>query len=234
MTTYAPVYPHDPLVEVFPNVFLLHGSIGLGPGMSMNRNMVVFREEDALTLVNPVRVEPEILQPLGKVRDLVRLGDFHGLDDRYYQDTYGATLWCQLGQSIYPVSADEVTSLTPNGPLPISSAKLFAFENAAYPEAAILHEKTGLLVTTDSLQNHTDWSYVSFITRLFLCVVGLRGGLVIGGPWLKRVGSAGGDLRADFARLLQLDFKHLVGAHGTLLRDHAKREVERVVADRFE
>ena len=231
--TYPPIYPYDPLEEIFPNVYLLHGSIRIGPGMTMNRNMVVFRQNDSLTLVNSVRVEERVLEPLGKVEHLLRLGDFHGLDDRYYQDSYGAKLWCQEGQTTYRVDPETTEKLAVDASLPVQSAKLFVFENARYPEAALLHQESGLLVTTDSLQNHIDWSYVSVLTRLFMFAAGLRNGLVIGPPWLRRATSSGGDLEPDFRRLLDLDFRHLIGAHGRLLKDDARQSLENVVRSVF-
>ena len=190
---------------------------------------MVFRSGQSLTLVNPVRVDETVLKPLGNVEHIIRLGDFHGLDDQYYQETYGASLWCQPGQTVYPVDSEDVTVLTSATSLPVPFCRLFIFEHAKFPEAALLHEETGLLVTVDSLQYHVDWSYVSLLTKLFMTVVGLRNGLVIGPPWLKRVTPTTGSLEADFRSLLNLDFKHIVGAHGQLLRNDAKQNVERAV-----
>lgn len=51
-----PAYPHDPIVELFPEVFLLHGSIRMGRGMRMNRNMLILRQDGELSLINPVRM----------------------------------------------------------------------------------------------------------------------------------------------------------------------------------
>lgn len=40
---YPPAYPHAPIQRLYPGVFLLHGSIKMGPGMRMNRNMVILQ-----------------------------------------------------------------------------------------------------------------------------------------------------------------------------------------------
>jgi hypothetical protein len=53
------VYPHDPLVELVPDVFFVHGSMRMGPGMLINRNMAVVRHGTEVTLVNPIRLSPE-------------------------------------------------------------------------------------------------------------------------------------------------------------------------------
>ncbi|MGJ8757170.1 hypothetical protein ACSFV5_05525 [Acinetobacter sp. HC8-3S] len=40
---YAPIYPHDPIIEIFENIYLLRGSLKLGLGLLMNRNMIVLK-----------------------------------------------------------------------------------------------------------------------------------------------------------------------------------------------
>lgn len=55
----------------------------------MNRNMVIVKSGDELALINPVRLSDAALSQLdalGNVRHVLRLGDFHGLDDRFYVD----------------------------------------------------------------------------------------------------------------------------------------------------
>ena len=84
---YAPIYPHDPLIEIFENIYLLRGSIKLGFGFSMNRNMIILKQDGELTLINAVRIsEPELekLNNLGQIKHVIRLGDFHGLDDQFW------------------------------------------------------------------------------------------------------------------------------------------------------
>jgi hypothetical protein len=39
--TYPAPSPHDAIEEIFPEVFMVHGSIRMAPGMQINRNMVV-------------------------------------------------------------------------------------------------------------------------------------------------------------------------------------------------
>ena len=57
--------------------------------------------------------------------------------------------------------------------------------------------------------------------------------LLIGGPWLKRVTPQGGSLAPDFERLLALDFEHVVGAHGQLLREAAKPILKAAISKPF-
>lgn len=68
--------------------------------MRLNRTMVVVRNERELSSINPVRLSAPAEAPLGKlgqVRYVIRIGYYHGLDDRYYVDPYGTEFWCQPG-----------------------------------------------------------------------------------------------------------------------------------------
>lgn len=232
---YPPAYPHDPITPLFDNVYLVHGSIKIGPAMRMNRNMVIVRSGDQLTLINPVRLNDDALSQLdalGTVRNVMRLGDFHGLDDRFYVDRYQADFWCQPQSETYkaPV-ASHVISAQASPPMP--GAQFFVYEAAKFPEACLLLSDLKLLITTDSIQYWPDWRYTTFVTRCVLRMMGFKLTLLIGGPWLKRVTRQGASLAPDFERLLALDFNHVLGAHGQLLRDTAKPMLKEVVSQTF-
>lgn len=232
---YPPAFPHDPITPIFENVYLVHGSIRIGPGMRMNRNMVIVKEGGELTLINPVRMSEEALNKLdalGSVRHVMRLGDFHGLDDQFYVDRYQASFWCQTGQCTYKTpTPDHVVCSTATPP--VSGAEFFIFETARFPEAALLLKEHKLLVTTDSIQYWADWSYTSLFTRFVVWLMGFRLTLLIGGPWLKRVTPKGSSLLPEFERLLTLDFEHVVAAHGRLLRHEAKPMLKAAMARSF-
>lgn len=232
---YPAAFPHDPVVKIFENVYFVHGSIKIGPGMRMNRNMVFIKEGGELTLINPVRVSEEELmkiEAIGKISHVIRLGDFHGLDDAFYIDRYQAKFWCQAGQTTYktPAPTNEVSATAIP---PISNAEFFIFESAKFPEAALLLKEHKLLITTDSIQFWQDWSHTSAFTKLVLWLMGFRLTLLIGGPWLKRVTAQGSSLKPEFERLLKLDFNHLVAAHGGLLRNEAKPMLKAAIAKTF-
>lgn len=225
---YPAPFAHEPIAELFADIFLVHGSVRAGPGMRMNRNMIVLRQDGELTIVGAVRLgqngEAE-LEALGKVKHVVRIGYFHGLDDRYYVDKYGAEFWCQAGSDRYREPAP-TNLLDESVGLPIADARLFRFKDAKLPEAALLIERHGgLLITSDSLQHWTDWSYGSWLAKLVMRAFGFSLRTLIGTFWLKYMTPKGGTLKADFARLLQLEFRHLIGAHGRLSRDSAHEEV---------
>lgn len=224
---YPPAYPHDELKLLYPDVYLLHGSIRMGPGMRMNRNMVVLRNGRDLTLVNPVRMDDDglaKLDQLGDVKQILRLGDFHGLDDRFYVDRYECDFWAQDGQDTYklPKATRTITSTT-EAPLP--NSEFFIFESAKYPEAALLLKDHGLLITTDSVQYHADWSYFSWLTKSAFKLLGFKIGMNIGPPWVKRVTAEGSSLKPDFEKLLLLDFDSVIAAHGSLLKTGAKEAI---------
>jgi len=231
---YPPVYPHDELRELYQGVYLLHGSIRMGPGMRMNRNMIILKQGQDLVLINPVRMDEASLvslDALGTVRHILRLGDFHGLDDAFYLDRYDCEFWAQPGQTTYPLP-QATRQITADTESPFPASEFFIFESAAYPEAALLLKEHRLLITTDSVQYHANWNYFSWFTRFAFRLLGFKPGINIGPPWLKRVTPAGGSLKTEFEKLLALDFDALVAAHGLPLESGARAalgdEVRRV------
>lgn len=236
MQKYASVTSQDPLKEIFPNIYLLRGSIQIAPLLKMNRNMIIVKEEGELTIINAVRLNEknlEELNQLGRVKNVIRLGDFHGLDDQFYVDTYQAEFWSQRQHQTY-------SNLIPskiidhNAVSPIKSSRFFIFESAKYPESALLLEEHQLLITTDSIQYWDDWRHISLISKIVLFAMGFRLGLFIGGPWLKKVSESRGQLKNDFYKILELDFIHLVAAHGNILKNQAKVRLSEVVSQTFD
>ncbi|MFZ3185953.1 MAG: hypothetical protein WA173_17640 [Pseudomonas sp.] len=221
---YPPAYPHDQIQNLYPGVFLLHGSIKMGPGMRMNRNMVILQSGQELILINPVRMNEEglaALDLLGKVSKIIRLGDFHGLDDEFYLNRYKCEFWAQQGQETYKSpSPTKIINSSTTGP--IDNSEFFVFESAIFPEAALLIKEHKLLITTDSIQYHSVWSYFSWFTKFAFKLLGFKKGLNIGPPWLKRVTPKGKTLKKDFEALLTLDFEAIIAAHGALTKNGAK------------
>lgn len=232
---YPPASAHAPISELWPNIYWVHGSINIGPAMQMNRNMLIIKQGTELTLINPLRLhdhELDKLDALGQVKHLIRLGDFHGLDDAFYLARYHPAFYCQAGQSSYPAPTQAIIIDHLSQP-PVADAEFFIFTSAKYPEAALLLKQQRLLITTDSVQYLADWSYTSKLTRVVLWLMGFKRGLQIGRPWLKRVSQNRADMHADFARLLTLDFDSLIAAHGSLLRGNAKTLLADEVAKTF-
>ncbi|GAA6144947.1 hypothetical protein [Thalassolituus maritimus] len=232
---YSPAFPHQDIQELFPDVFWVHGSVRVGPGMRLNRNMLILREGRELTLVNPIRLSDAglvDLDALGDVARVVRLGDFHGADDQFYVDRYQCLFWAQAGQSNYPEPGIDVL-VDEASPGPVKHSEFFVFHNARYPESALLLHRSRLLITTDSLQYHKEWTHFSPVSKLAFRFLGFHRGMNIGAPWLKRVTPKGGSMQHDFERLIELDFDALVGAHGQVLRMGAKAAVRTEVRNLF-
>ena len=235
---YPAACRHGPIEDIGEGIFFVPGSIRLGPLMTISRNMVVVQNDDhELTLVNPVRLSPEgeaALASLGTVRHLVRLGCFHGIDDPYCKQCYGAEFWAQPDSDRYPEPEPDHL-LSEGGPLPIPDAELFVFRETKKPECALLIKRAnGVLLTCDSVQHYGDWHRHSFVARLAMRWMGFSLTTLVGPLWLKGLTKAGGSLRPDFERLLELDFDCLLTAHGTPLATGAKQAVTRAVERAFQ
>ena len=103
MPEFTPLMPHGEIETVFDDVFFVTGTsrpnFG-GEQWQFSRNMTILRENGALTLVNTVRLDEaglETLDGLGRVVNVVKIGGFHGIDDPFYVDRYGAKLWALPG-----------------------------------------------------------------------------------------------------------------------------------------
>ena len=216
--------------------FMVHGSFRMAPGMQMNRNMVIVRQNGELTIFNTVRLSPQeepALEALGTVKRIVRLGYHHGVDDPYYVDHYSAEFWSQAGSDNFP-NPKPTHILEQGGELPLADAELFAFTETKFPECAILlRQHGGVLITCDSLQHHADWSYCTFPAKMVMRMMGFSHTTFVGPPWKKRMTPKGSSIQPDFQRLLELDFKHLIAAHGRPYRDQAHEQVKTAVANAF-
>jgi hypothetical protein len=227
MPDFPAAGPHGPLQEVFPDVFFVTGSYGFGPALRISRNMTIVRQaRDELVVINSVRLSEsgeKELEKLGRVTHVIRTGFFHGIDDPYFKHRFGAKTWAA------PRTGDGYEELTAASS-PLHAARVFTFDEAKDPEAAIvLDMEGGILVACDSFQNWESFGDCSLLGGLLLRAMGF-GPTLVGGPWAKHMGRA---VRADFDRLGELPFEHLVPAHGAVLRDRAKDGLRRAVARRF-
>lgn len=231
---YPDPLPHDPIEQVGIDLFLVRGSVRLNALMTITRNMVVVRSGGELTLVDPLRLraeEEERLRDLGAIRRVMRLGPFHGMDDRYYVDTFRAQFWAPGPSEQHPeprpdVVFDEATAL------PIPDARVLRFRGTKQPEAVLhLARDAGVLVTCDAIQHYGDYRWCNFAARTVMPWIGFPRTTVVGPFWLKLMTPPGTSLRAEFDRLLAtFDFEGLVSAHGSLLASGAKASVAAAVA----
>ena len=54
--SHPPVYAHDPIEEIQPDVYMVRGSIKMNALMNITRNMAIVHHEGELTLVDPIRL----------------------------------------------------------------------------------------------------------------------------------------------------------------------------------
>lgn len=236
MLEYSPAWPHGALERVFPDVFVVMGTnktSHAGVDFQTSRTMTVVREAGALTLINTVRLDEEGLRALaglGEVQHVVRLGAFHGRDDAFYRDRFGATLWALPAASHADGRASD-RLLVEGGPFPLADGAPFVFTSACQPEAAVLLAREGgVLITCDAIQNwtHVDRFFSPECGAMFTAQ-GFIKSANIPSTW---VGACKPEV-GDFRRLLARPFRHLISAHGEPLRDEAHARVAASVAAVF-
>ena len=231
---YPDPFPHDPILEVAPELFFVGATFQMSRLMRISRNMAIVRSGDELTLVNPIRLSPDgekELEALGTVKHVMRLGSFHGYDDPYVVARFAAEFWSQAGSDHYPDPKPD-HQLAEGGPLPIRDAELFEFREIKRPECALLIERgPGVLIGCDGLQHYGDFSRHSIVAKTMMPLMGFARRMLVGPIWLKYMPKPGCTVRPDFERLLDLPFDAFIGAHGTPLMKGAKAAV-RVAVDK--
>lgn len=224
MSDFTPQMPHGELKEVFPGIHFVTGTTRPffeGKHWQFSRNMTVVREGDALTLINTVRLDEAglaALERLGEVKSVVKLGSFHGIDDAFYVDRYGAKLWALAGmvhESGLPTDVE-----LGSDSMPFVGAKIFVFETSKMPEGLLLIEREGgIVVSCDSLQNWAEADrFFDDETAKAMTEVGFIKPANVGPSWARFAEPKA----SDFERVLALPFKHLLSAHGSPILDDAK------------
>jgi hypothetical protein len=236
MTEFPPQLPHGELEEILPSIFFVAGQsrpdFG-GKTFQFSRNMVVIKDGDALTLVNTLRLDAASLarlETLGSVTNIVRLGAFHGRDDAFYIDRYSAPFWALPGMDFQRgETVDKV--LTPGQPGPCSDATVFVYETSAMPEAILrLDRQGGVVIACDSLQNWTGPdSHFDEASAEMMAAQGFFPPANVGPGWR----AAAQPEPSDFARLNELEFQHLLSAHGDPLLNDAQSAVAATLNELF-
>jgi hypothetical protein len=233
---YSPTWSHSEIKEIFPNVFFVtgtnithHNNVKL----QHSRNMIIIRDNDSLSLINTVRLDDKglaKLDALGEVKNIIRIGAFHGRDDAFYLDRYDATLWA-LKEMNHANNRETDIQLIPNGQMPIPNCSLFIFETSKYPEA-ILHiaQHGGILITCDSIKN---WlaadEFFSDETAKLYKEQGFFGSASISNVWKQACEVKS----SDFDRLKTLTFRHLLSAHGEPLLNNAYELVAKTIGQEY-
>lgn len=227
----APALPHGSIRELLPDVFLVSGQMAMSGPVAFSRNMTILRQGGELTLVNSVRLSEQglsELERLGKVAHVIRLAGFHGRDDAFYKEKYGARVACIKGQKYsrgfkaptpQDIYFEADAQLDASSALPVDGARLHLFGTKP-PEALLLLERQGgTIVSGDSMQNWaTTDEYFSLVARGMMRLMGFIKPANVGPGWLKQARPPA----ADLAAVMDLSFRNVLPAHGAPVLGGAK------------
>jgi hypothetical protein len=215
--------PHQEIKKVIEDVYFVVGTnlvVHDGLRIQTSRTMTIIRENNDLTLINSIRLNEASLrdlEKLGKIKNVVRLGAFHGRDDAFYQKVYGAKLFA-LPQMDF--SHGEVLDYDLNQHLPLAHAKILAFKTTKFKEAVLLIKKSmPILIACDSIKNwQSKDQFFSDETYEMMKIAGSIGPAKIDKTWLQAMNPSKEEIKA----IGDLDFSILISAHGLPLMNKAK------------
>jgi hypothetical protein len=229
MSKYSPVWPYGDIKKAFEGIYVVRGTNIThfeDKKIQHSRNMTIIERDGNLTLINTVRLGEkglEELEQLGRVNNIISIGAFHGRDDSFYLDRYQANLW-----TVHSEQSNSSTRYLPDTPeLPIKNGRFFPFKNAS-PLEGFIHvaEHEGILITCDSIKNWVEAdSFFSEESAKMALASGEIATARISPIWLQATGVS----KADFECLLNLRFKHLISAHGDVLKFTAYEDIKNSV-----
>ena len=230
------IFPHGNIESVAQDIYMVRGSIQMNAMLRISRNMAIIHDEGQLSLIDPIRLNEEVeseLLKLGKIKHIIRLGAFHGLDDCYYVEKFGATMWSQPGGETYTEPTIDVP-ITKDTKFPFPDAKAVLFKKPKQPECVLhIDREGGTLLTCDAIQHYGDYSFNNRPARLIMPFIGFPKTTIVGPMWLKFMTPEGESLEQEFRNLLDLKFERLLSAHGTLLASDAHEGVANAVNKAF-
>ena len=233
--TYPAIAPHGPLTKVSDNVYVVPGSFKMAPGLRISLTMTIVRRESELTIVNSMRVRPEVeeeIKALGDIKSVVRICSNHGASDEYYIDTFGATYYDLQGAAETPgaskVPATE--NLVQNGSAPPSlpDAKLLILDNLKMPDAILyLPDGGGTLISGDFIQHGIPTPHESFLLKkVFSKLLGFNTGLLTCPPPFFKFYGKGEDFYVNVAKIMEFDFDTVITSHGPFVKGGAKEKLK--------
>jgi len=242
---HPPAHPHGDLREIFPGIYFVTGTVAMGPGIRFSRNMTIVREGDGLVAINSVRLNEDglaQLDKLGRLTDVIRLAGFHGSDDAFYKERYGATVWAIKGQRYVPgfdsskgeSYFDADAQIDAATALPVADARVYLFDSTPPEGLLVLAREGGVVVAGDCLQH---WArpdaYFSLLGRVMMRMMGFIQPHNVGPAWLKQAKP----LASELLGILELEFEHVLPAHGAPVLGGAKPAyrpaIERAAATRI-
>ncbi|MDA4845550.1 hypothetical protein [Hoeflea poritis] len=230
---FPPAGAHGDLVEVFAGIHFVTGSMTIsGPlPVRFSRNMTIVAEDGEVTLINSVRLNEaglKAVEALGNVSNIIRIAGFHGRDDPFYKDRYGATVWSVdapyvpgFDSKAEPYFSPDIVIDRDTG-LPLKNARLALFESTATAEGLLLLERDGgIVVSGDCLQNWaTTNRYFNLPARLMMRMMGFIKPHNIGPGWRKVAKPDPDEIRSILAGM---EFDHVLPAHGDPVKGNARQ-----------
>ena len=265
-----PAARHSKVMHVTGDIYMVRGRMKSTKARSLferlflhySRTMTVIRRDNGkggydLTLINTIRLNEgglAQLQKLGRIAHVVRLGSFHGVDDTFYLDRFGAQYWVVADMEHAPGFAGDFQTMSPTH-LPIADAGYFAFESIKFPEAVIIlpatADRAAMAITTDSIQNHTGALDIdnSLLVSLAIRKIGLIGEARLGPIWMRDqveyTGEALTDgaakraqmiacLRPQYEALIaDFEFDTLMPGHGWPIYSGARQAIAKSIEDQL-
>jgi hypothetical protein len=222
---FPPAMPHGQFREIYSDLFFLTGTMQaelLGSDWQFSRNMIVHRQGSDLTIINTVRLDDEgfrNLEELGTVKNIMRIGDLHGLDDAYFVSRYpSAKYWGLPGMTAKNGIAPD-TLMRAGGEMPFDDCSLFEFKTTNRPECLIrLDREGGIMLACDALQNwETSDKYFDERSETLMGEMGFFTKANCGVLWMM----VNEPEAADFVRLREIPFSHALCGHGEPLLGEA-------------
>jgi len=237
--SYPKALPHDPILQIADDLFVVYGSIMLNPVMRITRNMTIVRHGNELTLINAVRLSEDGLQSLdalGEVKHVMRLGPLHGYDDEFYMNRYSPNFW-GFDDGVTYTTPKVSHPLKAGGELPFPDAELVVFSDLKQTEGVIVLQRgSGVLLTADVLQTystpphmpHTPW-----LVRKLMPFAGFPNETLLGPIWIKLLVQDKPQFEAEIRQVLEFKFDQMIAAHGVFLPNNAKQEVAAAIDKAF-
>jgi hypothetical protein len=234
---HLPAQRHGAIEQVFEDIWCVKGGskLPLRLPVRLSKTMTVVRDPETteLTLINAMRLSESglvELESLGRIANVMTLGSFHGKDDGFFRDVFGAKIYALEGHAytreIRAEAGPSAAYLEPdvrlgeNSPLPVRDRSLKLFQSSRLPEALLVMDRDGgILVAADALHNTpAPDEFVSWLARLVMNRAGFSVAYNVGPGWPRSCSPTVEDLRT----ILNLEFEHVLPGHGNPVIGDAK------------
>ena len=234
---HLPAQRHGTINRAFEDIWCVKGGskLPLRLPLRMSTTMTVVRDPETaeLTLINAMRLSETgltELASLGRIANVMTLGSFHGKDDGFFRETFGAKIYAledhiysrAIGAEQGPDAAylEPDVRLGENSPLPVRNGSLKIFRSSRRPEALLVMDRDGgILVSADALHNTpTPDEFASWLARIMMNRAGFCIAYNVGPGWLRACSPTVEDVRS----ILALEFEHVLPGHGDPVIGDAK------------